>query len=125
MTGTHRLTKLGAGTLTLSGSARQLGETEIEAGLLRLAEGAEIARNVAIGTGQMLEIVGSSAVGSLTGSGSVSLTAGALTIGSMDADVNFSGVISGSGSLVITGGTTGGFIRRLSRENTFSGGVTL
>ena len=54
MSGTGGLTKQGAGVLTLSGVNTYAGATVVEAGELRLTEGAEVAGTVAIGAGATL-----------------------------------------------------------------------
>jgi autotransporter-associated beta strand protein len=61
------------------------------------------------------------AIGSLAGSGSVLLGAGTLTTGGDGTNAAFSGVISGSGSLV----KIGGGVQTLSGANTYSGTTTV
>ena len=96
--GGYSLTKLGAGTLTLAGNNTYTGTTAIVAGTLQIGNG---------GSGE--------ALASPTISNS-----GALVFNNADA-MNYSGSISGTGSLTKLGGGTLG----LGSANSFSGATTI
>lgn len=124
ISGSGNVTKLGAGTLTFGGSNSYSGATNVLAGVLRAG-----ASNVFGGTptvnvagGATLDLNGfSQMVGSLSGTGAVTLGSATLTTGVDGSSSLFSGVISGSGSLVKAGGGT----FTLAGANTYSGGTTV
>ena len=106
-TGTDAFTKLGSGTLTLSGANTYSGATNVNGGIL--AMGASNALNNAalltINSGTFSLLTFSETVGALAGSGTLNFgTSGALTLSSGSG--TFSGTMSGSGTLTIGTGAT-------------------
>ena len=97
LNGTGKLTKSGTGTVILTGTNDYTGGTTIESGALRLGTG---------GT-----------TGSITGD---VMNNGLLIIDRSD-DVDFSNVISGTGSLALIGGGT----TTLADANSYSGGTAI
>ena len=122
--GTYGFTKTGSGSLLLSGANTYGGATTISAGPLNLGASNVIpdasAVSLALGTTFNLNNY-SDTIGSLTGAGNVSLGSAALTTGGNNTSTTYSGVISGTGSLVKNG--SGTFI--LSGNNTYSGTTTI
>ncbi|MEI6637729.1 MAG: autotransporter-associated beta strand repeat-containing protein, partial [Planctomycetota bacterium] len=113
-TNTAGLTKLGSGTLTLSGSNTYAGTTTISAGVLRAggnaAFGSNSALSIANTAGATLDLNGYSAtVGSLNSSaassGGIVLGTGTLTINNASGNAvnSFTLPVSGAGQLVKTG----------------------
>lgn len=125
ISGTGSLTKSGNGTLTLTGPNSYTGITAIDAGVLALGAGSNIAASsgVALASGGALDIsaAGNQTLGLLSGAaGSVNLGANTLTLhGSGSAA--FGGVLSGNGSLVMDGTGT----QTLTGANLYSGGTTI
>src|SRR5438874_5423368 len=128
--GAGSLTKLGTGTLLLSGVNTYTGATAVSAGTLRLgatnAIGAASAMTVAAGA--IFDLNGlSDVIGSLAGAGTVtSGAAGAviLTVGGNNSSTAFSGIAqNGSGTVALT--KTGTGTLTLSGANTYSGATTV
>jgi len=129
LSGTGSLTKLGAGTLTLSGSNSFSGATTVSSGTLILANSYALGNStITIGTAPIAfdSSVSSHAftVGGLAGSSNLALRDNAatpnpvaFTVGANNQSTSYSGVLSGSGSLIKTG--TGTLI--LTVANKFSG----
>jgi autotransporter-associated beta strand protein len=126
------LTKVGSGTLTLSGTNTYTGATTISSGTLRAgaASGGQAFGNgsaVALAdvAGATLDLnnfdqtIGSLAGGGTTG-GNVTLGSATLTTGGNNTSTAFSGVISGTGALAKTGSGT----FTLSGDNSHSGGTS-
>ncbi len=113
LSGSGGLTKLGTGTLALSGINSYTGDTVIQAGRLVSDGAASLSpdSNVTIATGATLEIASSpflfATIGSLSGTGAVTIGSGATLItGWTDASRTFSGSFSGDGALGFTGAGT-------------------
>ena len=122
--GTGGLTKIGAGTLTLSGASTYSGATAVNAGTLQAgaANAFSAASAFTVASGAALDLNSfNQTIGSLAGAGSVTLGSATLTTNGDNTSTTFSGVISGSGSLAKIGGGT----LVLSGANTYSGGTTL
>ncbi|WP_162623566.1 autotransporter-associated beta strand repeat-containing protein, partial [Marinomonas arctica] len=115
-TNTSGITKVGSGTLALSGANTYTGATTVSAGKLLLQNGSAIADSsaVTISSGAELELRDSETVGSLAGAGSLTLNGGSLTTGGNNSDTTFSGVIE-------DGGNGGGLTKTGSGDFTLSG----
>jgi len=119
------IVKSGAGTLTLSGANTYTGSTTINTGTITAG-----ASNVLADTTQL--ILGNSTtfnlngntdtIGSISGSGSITLGAGQLTSGGDNTSTTYSGIISGVGGSIRK---TGNGVLTLSGINTYNGGTTL
>ena len=118
------LTKVGAGTMTLSGANTFTGPTTVNAGILSLQGGAALANTsaVTVTSPGTLNLVNSETIASLAGTGAVTLNAQTLTTGVDNSSTTHSGVISGAGGSLVKNGT-GTFI--VSGTNTYTGGTTL
>jgi T5SS/PEP-CTERM-associated repeat protein/autotransporter-associated beta strand protein len=122
-TATYALIKSGSGTWTLGGNNTYTGATTISGGTLRLGASNRIdnvsAVSVTSGTFDLNNF--SEAIGSLAGSGNVTLGSGTLTPGVNNTSTTFSGVMSGTGGLTKVG--TG--VLTLSGNNTYTGATTI
>ena len=121
--GPQSLTKVGAGTLVLSGNNTWSGATTVNAGTLQLGAAAGMPNaTVLTVNGGTLDLNGfSKTVTSLSGTGgAIALGAGALTVNQLAART-YAGVISGTGSLTKNGAGT----LTLTGANTYSGGTTV
>jgi autotransporter-associated beta strand protein len=115
------LTKIGSGTLVLSGASSYAGATNVNAGTLQAGAANAFAPASAftVAAGAVLNLNNfNQTVGSLAGPGNVTLGSGTLTLS--NASGTFSGVISGGGALAQSAG-----IETLSGANTYSGGTLL
>jgi outer membrane autotransporter protein len=124
ISGPGGLTKIGAGTLTLSGSSTYTGATSVNAGTLQA--GAVNAFSpfsaVTIAGGATLDLASfNQSIGSLAGAGSVTLGSATLTTGNDNTSTTFSGTISGTGGLTKVG--TGTLL--LNGDNGYQGGTSL
>jgi autotransporter-associated beta strand protein len=116
------LTKLGAGTLALSGTNTYSGGTTIATGTL-LANGGQAIGDrsaVLIGAGATLLLADSERIGSLAGQGRVALESARLTAGD-DTSTTFAGTLDGTGSLTKAGVGT----LTLTGTNTYTGTTTI
>jgi fibronectin-binding autotransporter adhesin len=120
------LTKLGTGTLTLSGANTHTGPTTVNSGTLKAGAANVLGTNstvtLANAAGVTLDLNGfSQSIGALAGGGAtggeVMLGGGTLTLGGGNASGAFAGVISGAGGVTKTGTGTQTF----SGANTYSG----
>lgn len=120
VSGTGGLTKTGSGIFTLSGANAYTGATAITAGTLRLsvAGGIPATSTVSVESGATFDLNNfNAAIGSLSGTGSVTLGSGTLTTGGDHTSTSFSGLISGTGGLT----KTGSGVFTLSGSHTFTG----
>lgn len=130
-TATIAMSKIGTGTLTLSGANTFNGNTTVTGGTLNLSNGTALANSTFIGGGGTLAFDSSVAshaftFGGLNGSSNLALTdtaatAVALTIGGNNNSYTYSGILSGAGSLTKLGTGT----QTLTGLNTFGGGLTV
>ncbi|NTW52672.1 MAG: filamentous hemagglutinin N-terminal domain-containing protein, partial [Chlorobiaceae bacterium] len=125
------LTKLGSGTLTLTGTNSYTGSTTISAGTLQAASASAFGTNSAVnftGAGT-LDLNGNTvSIGSLSGTtGTVTnsnATAGILITGGNDSSTSFGGLIqNGTGTVSLT--KTGAGTQTLSGTNTYTGVTTI
>jgi fibronectin-binding autotransporter adhesin len=118
LSGGGGLNKIGAGTLTLSGSNTHLGGVTLSSGTLSLGN------NAALGTGSLV-IAGNSTVQAVTAARTLAnnLTLGSGFTGTVGGSTNLTlgGTISGGGALAKIGAGT----LTLSGSNTHLGGFTL
>jgi RHS repeat-associated protein len=131
ITGSGGLIKSGGGTLTLSAVNGFTGDTQVTGGTLKLGvtnalQGSTLDYSYT-GTFDFGTLT-SATMGGLTGSNSLSLRNSAtpqqpvaLTIGQDDASTTYSGVLSGSGSLIKAGTGT----LTLTGNNTYTGSTTV
>jgi autotransporter-associated beta strand protein len=118
------LTKVGTGTLTLSGANTYTGATTINGGTLaaRAVNVFSSSSAITVASGTKLDLAGfNQTIGSLSGMGFVTLGSGALTTGADNTSTTFSGTISDTGALIKIG--TGTFA--LSNTNAYTGGTTI
>ena len=119
---TFGLTKNGSGTLVLSGANTYNGTTTVNNGTITLGAADRIANtsdlNVAGGTFNLAGF--NETLGSITGSGNLTLGAGTLTTNSTS-NTTFSGIISGTGGLTKNGTST----LTLSGNNSYNGTTTI
>ena len=122
--GTGGALTLASGTEILTGTSSYTGPTNVNGGTLQAgatnAFAPSSAFTVASGTTLNLSSLNQT-IGSLAGSGIVTLGSAMLTTGGNNASTTFSGVISGTGSVAKTG--NGAFT--LSGANTYTGGTNL
>ena len=124
ITGGGDLTKDGTGTLTLSGANAYTGTTTVVSGTLTNGAAGVIPDGSAltVGSGASWNLNGfSETVGSLAGSGNVSLGSATLTCGGTNGSTTYAGVISGSGALVKGGTGT----LTLTSTQTYTGSTTI
>jgi fibronectin-binding autotransporter adhesin len=122
--GSSALTKADTGTLVLSGANTYTGATKINAGTLQLGANNVLSNSTAVtvASGATLNLNNfTDTIGSLAGSGVVTLGSGTLTVGSDNTSTAFSGAISGTGGLTKTGTGT----LTISGANTYSGATTV
>ena len=124
VSGAGGLTKIGTGTLTLTGSNSHSGTTTVSAGTLALgsvnalpASTLDTGANGSQAVTFTLAGTNTYNLGGLQGANALALGANTLSVGSNDGDTSYAGVISGSGGLTKTGGGT----LTLSGANSYSG----
>ena len=124
LSGTGGLTKVGAGTMTLSGGSNYLGATNVNSGTLQAGAvntfSAASAFTVAGGATLDLNHFNQT-IGSLAGDGNVTLGSATLTTGGDNTSTTFAGGISGTGGLI----KTGSGIMTLTGINSYTGGTAI
>ena len=107
-------TNVTGGNLTLSGSGSIVStDVTINASGTLTTQGGLADGTVLVSDGALV-LTGDEEIGSLAGAGTVDVAGNTLTTGSLDTDTAFSGVVSGTGSLLKTGTGT----QTLSGDNT-------
>jgi outer membrane autotransporter protein len=124
ISGPGGLTKIGAGTLMLSGSSTYTGATSVNAGTLQAGAVNAFSPFSAftVASGATVDLASfNQTIGSLAGAGSVTLGSAVLTTGNDNTSTTYSGTISGVGGLTKIGAGT----LVLSGSNTYSGLTTI
>ena len=117
MSGTGGLT-MTAGSQTLSGANTYTGATTINGGTLTVNGSLSDSTAVLVAAGANYVLGASDTIAALTGAGNVNLNGNTLTLG--NASGTYSGVMSGTGALVVASG-----VQTMSGSNTYSGGTTI
>ena len=116
------LTKSGTGLLVLKGANTYSGPTTVSDGTLRCGAAGAIGYGGDLTVDGTLDMNGySQTAKGLSGTGSIVMGAGTLTVGASDGGGSYSGSISGSGRVVKTGAGT----QVLAGSNSYSGGTTI
>jgi len=119
VSGTGGITQLGTGSVTLTATNTYTGTTAINAGTLALSSTGSIAGSSVTDTGTFdISATPGASIKSLSGTGTVQLGSQTLTLTA--ASGTFTGVIAGSGNIVLNGGT-----ELLSGANTYTGSTTV
>lgn len=119
--GAGGLTKQGAGIFTISGSSAYVGATTVTAGTLQAGSLTALANASNFIVNSVLDLNNfSSTIGSLAGSGSVTMGSASLTLGGT-ASTTYSGTITGTGGISKTASGT----LTLSGTTTYSGATIL
>jgi autotransporter-associated beta strand protein len=124
ISGAGTLAKMGAGVLTLSGPGTYTGATSVNAGTLQAGAANVFSQASAytISSGAVLNLANfSNSIGSLAGSGNVTLGSAALTTGNDGTSTTFSGAIGGTGGLTKVGGGA----LTLSGASTYTGATNI
>ncbi|MES2660956.1 MAG: autotransporter-associated beta strand repeat-containing protein [Verrucomicrobiota bacterium] len=129
-TGSWGITKIGAGTLALSGNNIYSGATTIKAGTLTATGGSALLNTGAVSlddtAGAIFNLATSETIGSLAGGGitggNVTLGAATLTTGEANTSTTYAGVISGTGGALVKTGTG---TLTLTGVNTYTGDTTV
>lgn len=124
LSGTVALNKSTGGTVLLSGANAYTGATNINAGTLRLGAAARIADTSAttVASGATFDLNNfAETVGSIAGSGTITLGSGTLTAGGNGSSTTYSGAISGTGGLT----KAGAGVLTLNGANTYTGATTI
>ncbi len=124
ISGTGGLTKVGTGTLTLFGTQTYTGATTVNGGTLEADNPNQFSLQTAVtvAAGATFDLIFSQSIGSLAGNGNVILELAdsgdtELTTGNDNTSTDFSGTISGIGSVIKVGSGT----QTLSGPNTYDG----
>ncbi len=124
LSGAGALSTSGDGTVVLGAANTYAGGTAVNAGTLRLGTGGSLlfGKDLSVAGNATFDLNGKAqTIGRLTGTGTVALGAGTLTVGQGDVSSTFAGGTSGTGSLTKVG--TG--LLTLTGANTHSGGTTV
>ena len=127
ISGSAGFRKSGPGTLTFSSPINYTGATQISEGRLRVGA-ANVFANAAVivDAGTVFDLNGASTrLGGLSGAGTTGLGSGTLTIGTLPVDSQYTGVITGTGGLVIESGGNPLAVRSFLSTSTYSGGTVL
>ncbi|HEY8948255.1 MAG TPA: autotransporter-associated beta strand repeat-containing protein [Rhizomicrobium sp.] len=122
--GSRSFDKTGNGTLVIDTAVTYTGATIVDGGTLRAGAADIFATSTSfiVAQGATLDFGGfDQTVPELSGGGTVDIGASQFTVGSDNASTTFSGVISGTGTLIKTGTGT----LTLSGDNTYSGGTII
>jgi autotransporter-associated beta strand protein len=120
ISGSGGLNQIGTDTLTLTGAGSYTGATNVEAGTLQAGAAGVFAPASAftVASGATLALDNfNQTIGSLAGSGNVTLGTATLTTGNDNTNTTFAGALSGSGGLTKIG--TGTFV--LAGSNPYTG----
>ena len=116
------IAKLGSDMMTLSGSNKYKGKTEVKSGILKVTGSLSESTAVSVENGAVYKVANSDEIGSIEGEGDVQIFDDqVLTAGSLDKDTTFSGVMRGGGGFTKVGSSTTTF----SGINTYEGGTTI
>ena len=116
------IAKLGSDMMTLSGSNKYKGKTEVKSGILKVTGSLSESTAVSVENGTVYKVANSDEIGSIEGEGDVQIFDDqVLTAGSLDKDTTFSGVMRGGGGFTKVGSSTTTF----SGINTYEGGTTI
>ncbi len=122
ITGTGDVTKDAAGITTFTGTSSYSGETTVNGGIFRAGVASAFSSNSAFTVDATLDPNNlNQTIGSLAGSGVVTLGTGTLSTGGNDGSTDFSGAIMGTGGFIKQG--TGNQI--LSGDSTYVGPTTV
>ena len=130
ISGSGTLTKLGTGTLTLSGAHTYTGTTTIGGGTLAVTGSLADTNQVSIGAGATYNVNVSDTVGSIEGAGNISTGAASGTV-TLTADLDsslsktFSGVMSNGGTATLALNKSGAGTLTLSGVSSYSGATTV
>ncbi|MDB5579322.1 MAG: outer rane autotransporter barrel domain protein, partial [Bradyrhizobium sp.] len=124
VSGTGGFNQIGSGTTTLNAATTYSGATNITAGVLRAGAANVFSSSSAFNvgaSGTLNLFTFNQGIGSLAGSGAVTLTTATLTTGSDNTSTTYSGSIAGTGGVTKTG--TGNFI--YTGTSTYTGATTV
>ena len=122
--GSGGLTKIGMGTLVLSGTSSYTGATNINVGTLQAGAANAFAPSSAftVSAGAVFDLNNfNQTIGSLAGAGNVMLGSATLTTGGDNTSTTYSGAMSGTGGLTKIGAGT----LVLTANNTYTGPTTI
>lgn len=122
--GQSSLTKIGVGSLFLSGANSYTGATTINAGTIQTnaANTLPVFTAVTVASGANLNLNNfDQSIGSLAGSGNTNLGSAFLTTGNDNTDTSYSGILSGTGGLT----KVGSGIFSVSGTNTYTGATSI